>query len=169
MPNLMICGYARHGKDTVAELLADYANMTFESSSHFVAERLILPALADKYGYKDAEECYQDRMNHRSEWFDLICEYNKDDPARLSREIFKVHDMYVGIRNAKEFIAAREQGVCDLSIWVDASQRHPPEGQDSNTIKSSMCDLVIENNHPLDVLKAKVKRLAGVINARFDQ
>jgi len=169
MPNLMICGYARHGKDTFAEMLAKYANMTFESSSHFAARQVVYPVLKDKYDYETLEQCYEDRVNHREEWFDLIRAYNEDDLCRLSREIFKVHDMYVGIRNPAEFFAARDAGIFDLSIWVEASQRHPPEPNTSNGMQRSMCDLVVENNHPIDQLDLKAQRLAGVINARFDR
>ena len=35
-------------------------------------------------------ECFEDRVNHRSEWFDLITNYNKEDRTRLTKEILKI-------------------------------------------------------------------------------
>jgi hypothetical protein len=43
-----------------------------------------------KYGYKTSEECFEDRVNHRSEWYDMICEYNLNDKAKLAKGILEI-------------------------------------------------------------------------------
>lgn len=158
---LMVCGHGRHGKDTLCELLQKHG-FTFQSSSS-AASKFIYEVLKDKYGYKDAEGCFNDRANHRKEWFDLICEYNKDNPTALAELIYKDSDIYCGIRSLREFNKGKEEGLFDLSIWVDASKRLPAEGEDSNEIKSEHCDIVIHNNGTLEEFEATVNNLLTLI------
>jgi len=160
---LMICGYARHGKDTVGELLEQELDITFDSSSMFACKLFLFDALKVKYGYNTPQEAFEDRGNHRKEWFDMICAYNADDPSRLTREIFAQHDMYVGIRNRIEFLDAREKNLFDLSIWVDAAERKPPESGVSNTVSKDLCDIILDNNSDENTLKRRVKRLAACL------
>ena len=81
---LLVIGHGRHGKDTVCEILRDKYGYTFESSSKFCSKLFIYDNLKDKYGYKDEEECYTDRHNHRQEWYDAICDYNVPDRRKIN-------------------------------------------------------------------------------------
>ena len=81
LPKLLVCGHCRHGKDTLAELLNEHFGLKFKSSSLAAAEIFLYDALKDKYGYQTPEECFEDRMNHRPEWFEMICDFIKDDRA----------------------------------------------------------------------------------------
>jgi len=83
----LIIGHARHGKDTFAELLQEQFDFKFKSSSQAAAEIFIYDELKEKYGYKTPEECFEDRVNHRAEWYNMICDYNKDDRAKLAKSI----------------------------------------------------------------------------------
>lgn len=156
----MICGYARHGKDTVADILKATFGLRHESSSHIAMREFLRDQLAERFGlvYESEDDCYKDRVNHRAKWFDLIAEYNKDDPARLCRLIYSDNDIYVGIRSYWEFASAQHDGLFDLSVWVDASERIGPEPLSSNTITMNDCDFVIMNNGTLEDLNKKVKR-----------
>ena len=156
---LLIIGHGRHGKDTVAECLRDDYGMTFKSSSMHCAEYVVYPMLKDQYGYTSVEECFADRSNHRSEWFDLIAEYCKDDLARIGREIFEVSDIYCGLRNKREFHAIKNNGLVDFVIWVDRSDHLPPEPKDSMSLEPWMADFVIDNNGTLDQLYQNVDDL----------
>lgn len=160
---LMIFGHARHGKDTVAEILQEEAGFLFESSSHCVAE-LLRSDLEQHIGrqYSSLEACYEDRVNHRQFWHEWIIEYNKP-LHRLSEHILTTYDMYVGIRNPKEYNAAREMGLFDLGIWVDRSLHQPPESIKSNRMTISDADIIIDNNGTLEQLKPKVQRLAKAL------
>ena len=160
----MIIGYGRHGKDTVCEFLRDEYGYTFESSSQFCAERVVRQHMADLgITYETAEECYADRHNHRSEWFNAIKAYSAEDRTRLTREIFDEYDIYCGMRNAEELNAVKQlaPGLIDLTIWVDASDRHPPEEGDSCTVTAADADFVLDNNGDLDGLLLNIRFLMG--------
>jgi hypothetical protein len=156
---LLVIGHGRHGKDTVCEMLRDKYGYSFESSSQFCSKLFIYDDLKDKYGYANEEECYNDRHNHRAEWYDAICDYNVPDPARLGREIFQAHDIYCGLRNKKEFHAMRNSGVFDYAIWVDRSDYLPPESKNSMSLEQWMADYTIDNNGTLEELEFNVRQL----------
>jgi len=157
-PRLMIIGNARHGKDTVCELLRDAYGFSFTSSSFFCAEEVILPKMpAGKYA--NAQECFDDRGNNRALWYDLITEFNQPDASALGRAIYAKHDIYCGIRNSTEFHAVRNAGLFDVAIWVDASKRLPPEDKSSMTLEPWMADYILDNNGTLDQLKLGLRNL----------
>ena len=159
LPKLLVVGHGRHGKDTVCELLSLKYNFSFESSSKFCSKLFIFNDLKSKYGYQTEEECYNDRHNHRAEWYDMIHGYCSEDLAKLGKDIFSVHDIYCGLRNKREFFAMKNEKVFDYCIWVDRSDHLPPEPGDSMSIEPWMADFVIDNNgdltrlqHNIDVL-----------------
>lgn len=162
----MICGYGRHGKDTVCEILRDIFNFTFISSSEACCEEVLFPGLKDLYGYKTPQECYDDRHNHRVEWFELIKSYNEEggDLSKLAKIIYKNNDIYCGIRRIEEFLDIKNKNLFDISIWVDASKRLLPEDVSSITVMKEDCDYILDNNGSLDDLNKEVHRLMNFIN-----
>ena len=159
MVKLLIIGYGRHGKDTVSEYMAKKYNMKYNSSSWHCAANVCYPALKRKYKYKSVKECFDDRSNHRAEWYDLISAYCDDDHARIGREIFSFSNIYCGVRNKREFRAIRNNGLYDYSIWVDRSDHLPPEDPSSNTLSEFMADFTIDNNGTLDQLYKNIDDL----------
>lgn len=159
LPKLLIIGHGRHGKDSVCEILKNYYNFSFRSSSEFLAERLLFPALKDKYNYSSYQECFNDRHNHREEWYNHIHDYCKNDHARLGKEIFLEHDIYCGLRNKAEYHAMKNTGVFNYSIWVDRSDHLPPEDKSSMTLEPWMADYVIDNNGSLEDLQRNTLQL----------
>jgi len=166
LPKLLVIGHGRHGKDTVCEYLRDKYNFTFESSSKFCSKLFIFEMLKDKYGYKDEEECYNDRHNHRAEWYNAICEYNKDDAARLGKAIFAEHSIYCGLRNKLEYFEMAKQNVFDFVIWVDRSKHLPLESKDSMSLAEHIADFVIDNNGSLEELYSAVDEVVEEIIIR---
>ena len=160
---LMIMGHARHGKDTVCEILRDTYGFTFESSSMAAARYAIYPVLKDLIGYQTLEECYNDRYNHRALWFELIKAYNHRDGARLGRTIFADHDIYCGTRNEAEFMAIKEENLFDCSVWVDAGKRVPAETTSSCTVSCEMADMLVDNNGSLQDLRWEVAGLVKIL------
>jgi hypothetical protein len=156
LAKLLVVGHGRHGKDTVCDILTTKYGFSFESSSQFCSNLFIFDALRDKYRYKDEVECYADRHNHRSEWYDMIHEYCSTDLARLGKAIFAEHDIYCGLRNKREFFAMKNEGVFDYCIWVDRSDHLPAEDSSSMTIEPWMADFVIDNNGDLERLQHNV-------------
>lgn len=164
---LMIFGYARHGKDTVADMLAKRFGLRPVSSSWFAAERIMMPyfALAP---YASLAECYADRANHRKIWFDQIAEYNRTDLSRMARGIFAEYDIYVGIRNHREFNGAKCEGLFDYGIWVDRSDHLPAEDSSSNKMAPWMADYVLDNNGTLEELEARACALYERLAAKHE-
>ena len=124
--NLLIIGHGRHGKDTVAEGLVErMPTLSFVSSSLFVAQTVVRGDLENiGIDYLTLEDCYEDRVNHREFWRYSIARYC-NPPERMAQEILADHDIYVGMRTRREFVAARP--LFDEVIWVDRSQILPPE------------------------------------------
>lgn len=157
---LMILGYARHGKDTVAEILYNNLGLTFISSSFAAAEKVMRPFLAAKgITYASLDECYADRVNHRQDWYEQIKAYNTPDNARLAREIYAKSDIYVGIRSSVELDAIRKEGLFDYSIWVDRSKLAEPESAASCSVTKEMANYVLDNNGTLEQLKTNTLAL----------
>lgn len=163
-PRVLILGWARHGKDTVAEIMREEHGYTFESSSYFLAEKVVRPELGRRgIVYDTLEECYEDRVNHRATWREIIGDYNGADPALLARSILEVSDCYVGMRTDREYRAARN--LFDAVVWVDASRRGiGPEGRDSMDIDYDPKTMFrIENGGTLAWLKVGVRRFVEAI------
>lgn len=160
---LLIIGHARHGKDSLAEILHEHYGLKFISSSQACADIFIYDVLKDKYGYKTPEECFEDRMNHRQEWYEMICEYNKNDKARLAKEILKYNNTYVGMRDTSEIKECLKQGLFDLVIWVDAQDRLPIEDFNSFNIRPNDADIIIDNNGTYEEFKEKALRLGSLL------
>ena len=159
LPKLLIIGHGRHGKDTVCDILTSMYGFTFISSSQFCSNKFMYDMLKTKYNYTSEEECYNDRHNHREEWYNGISEYNGEDPVRLGKEIFQEYDIYCGLRNKKEFYAMAAYDVFNYVIWVDRSKHVPPEDSSSMTLDESMADFVIDNNGDLGDLYTNVNKL----------
>lgn len=154
---LMVLGSARHGKDTVCSLLRDLYGLTFISSSFFVAEKAVRPHLAVLgIHYPTIQDCYNDRINHRSDWFNAIVAYNRDDPARLGKELFAQYDIYCGLRNRVEFHALKAENVFDVCLWVDRSHHVPPEAPSSFNMTFAVADYIIDNNGDLAELEVNI-------------
>lgn len=158
---LMILGHARHGKDTVAEILRDNLGLTFVSSSFAAAEKVMVPFLRDVRGivYPNLDACYADRVNHRQDWYEQIKAYNTPDGARLAREIYRTSDIYVGMRNWEELAAVKAEKLFDYAIWVDASKRKEPESAASCSVTPEMASHVIDNNGTPEQLKTRTLAL----------
>lgn len=127
-PKFLIIGHGRHGKDTVAELMSKYWGLRFQSSSMAACEIFIYNQLRTwGHDYQSLEECFEDRVNNRELWKDLITRYNTPDKSRLCREILhrNGNDAYVGMRCQQEYEASKP--LFSKIFWVDACERMPPD------------------------------------------
>lgn len=158
MPKLLIIGHARHGKDTAGDMLEARFGLSPMSSSVFAGRRAVWPFWG-KHHYPSFDAMFDDRVNHRETWSELIWEYNQNDPARLAREMIvnEGYDVYIGMRNADEFAAARP--LFDAVLWIDASRRLPKEDNRHMTMTPSMADHIIDNNGPLEVMEHNLTTL----------
>lgn len=164
---LVVTGHARHGKDTACEILRDASvsreyplGLGFISSSLFCAEHARAYLAARGIIYQTLALCYADRGNHRPLWHDAILDYNMPDRTRLAREIFLIENrIYCGLRNREEFLAIKKECLFEMSIWIDASKRLPPEPEDSMQILPTDCDYIVDNNGSLEDLRLAVTDL----------
>jgi hypothetical protein len=166
---MMIIGHARHGKDTVCEILKQHHGLSWQSSSEAAAASIVYPAMRDVYGYQTVEECLNDRINHRPTWHSLIWEYNRNDPARLARQVYASSDIYCGMRHATELAATRAEHLFDFCIWVDRSQYRAAEGTDSNGVTPAMADYWLDNNGTLADLERNIHHMMDVLQSTLDQ
>ena len=150
---ILIIGSARHGKDTLAEFVQESFGLTFKSSSQAASEIFIYEELKEKYGYKSSLLCFRDRVNHRAEWHDLICNYNKLDKAALAKKILATSDMYVGMRSNDELDHCVEENLFDWIVGV-FDPRKPIESADSFDIDIwRKSDIIIPNNSTIKDFK----------------
>lgn len=161
-PKIMVVGHARHGKDTVSEMLSKMYNLSFKGSSMLAAEKIMLQAFAAKgidHAYDSVEDCFNDRSNHRVFWYDTISAFNSPDKAKMGRTFFASYDIYCGIRDWRELVAIKNEGLCNLTVWVDRTDHLPPEGEGSMRVKPWMADCILDNNGSLQDLRANIINL----------
>lgn len=164
---LMVMGYKRHGKDSFCEYLRDEYGVTFASSSYTACELFLFDELKDRFGYGTVLEAFNDRGAHRDLWYNSIKAYNeKHGLDALGKHIYTSNDVYCGIRDREEFYALKKAGYFDLSIWVDAGKRLPPESQSSMNLTPDDADLIITNNDSLSAFHAKIQLLYSVLCCR---
>lgn len=156
---LYIIGQARHGKDTFAEMLQKLLGFKIMASSEFAAELFIFDALKDTYGYETWQECFEDRVNHRTEWGDLIADFCAKDKAAFGRKLLEHNDVYIGCRRDDEILAAKEEGLMDEIILVDASIRCEPESPESYKVTITP-DRTVTNNDTEEELWEKAHIVA---------
>jgi hypothetical protein len=154
-PRILLLGYARHGKDTVAEMLRDNHGYKFISSSEFVGREIIW----DTWGctrYNSFNVMFKDRVNWRELWMNLISEYNTPDKTKTARTMLeRGYDLYVGMRRLDELEMSRY--LFDYVVWVDRSNHLPPEtGSMDITRENAKPDYVINNNGTLEDLERNV-------------
>ena len=161
---MFIVGHAGHGKDTVAKMFEELIDVSACSSSEFACERIVMPFLRKRgLVYSSPGEAHADRGSHRMLWREAIREYTKDDPARLAKEIFRHHEIYVGVRSRDEFMEC--QKIVDISMWVESYPR-VMKTDESLDILCSDCDISIFNGGDVFDTHASVARLCGMISRR---
>jgi hypothetical protein len=160
--NFLILGHGWHGKDTAAEIMRDEFGLTFTSSSYAAAEIAVRPHLSKTYD--TAEDCYNDRRNHRDEWRRLITQYNTPDKSKLCREILAKTDIYVGMRCPEEYAASKH--LFDVVLWVDRSE---VVGQDRTMqIEFDPNEMIyIDNNGLLFFLKNRMIKPLQFLRQRY--
>ncbi len=162
-PTILILGYKRSGKDTAADFWKEEFGLTFQSSSRAAAEIFIYEELKEKYNYSSLDECFEDRVNHRAEWFDMICDYNSENKTRLAQEIVDKTGCYVGMRNIDEVLESRRKKIFDIIIWIDGEDRVGKEDSSSCTVTKDQADLIITNNGTEKEFFEKLRSLGEIL------
>ena len=84
-----------------------------------MCEELYQEHFADRY--ESHQELFENRHKHRVELYDLICDYNKEDQAKLARLVCGDNGEfgYTGLRAFEEVMACIEQDVFTHIVWVE--------------------------------------------------
>ena len=160
--NIVILGHGQHGKSTVAHMLFQKHHLISRDSSIVSAEIFLYDMLKDEYGYSTLRECYNDRINHRQEWYDLIYAYNIPK-TRLAEEIFSNSDIYVGMRSNDELQASLKESIIYLILGV-YDYRKPLESKESFDINIwESCDFIIPNSGSKGDLEKRVNKLEPLL------
>ena len=158
--NVIVFGHKEHGKDAVCEYLEHRYGVSFSGSSWYACKTFLFDQIKEEFGYATPEECYADRRNHRQLWYEAIRDYNKDDRAKMGKEIFCESTIYCGIRDREEFEALKDQGAFSAAIWIDSSKRLPPESSESMNLSIFDSDFIVDNNRVLADLHRELDALA---------
>lgn len=158
---IMIVGHARHGKDEVANMLKSY--MRFQSATEVVCKELIFKKLKEQYNYSTWKECLADKESHRVEWKHLIDLYCNDNKTKLIELVFRTSDIYCGLRNVEQLMAAKDKKLMDYIIYVDGSRRMPLEAPELFNITKEHADTVIDNNGSKFDLEYEIQKLKMLI------
>ncbi len=157
LPTLAIVGYGRAGKDTAGSFLTEHFRLKFSGGCswairHYMAERLS----ADAGRIISPDEAYINRHDDRLKWYNYCNEYRKDDPAKLVRLVLETSDFVCGIRDRKEIISAKNEGLLDLIIWIE---NYRAEADKTVTFSKEDCDIVVLNNSSLADYYERLYRL----------
>lgn len=152
---MIINGYAQHGKDTVADMFAEKLGITKPSASHVIARYLVTSRLPQGWYEgtleEQIEEAYQDRMHHRTGWFNFVDQMGRDT---LVKECLKLGDIYCGERCKINFQKTRH--LFKHHIWVDATGRGKPVEPESSCTITSAGHITIHNDGDLELLEQRV-------------
>ena len=153
--NVAFVGHGRAGKDTACDYLAQITNLkNAGTTSKYLAQYV-----ADKQGLP-VEEAY--RRRHESDemrtfWYNAGNELRERGPGTLIRMALEQGQITGGFRDKAEVIAAKEEGLIDLIVWVE-NNRVPKDPTVMFTEKE--CDIVIPNNWSLEEFQERIYRFA---------
>jgi hypothetical protein len=124
---ILILGHGGHGKDEVANILANIHGLWVLSSSECAFEliryELQLSLAAEGFFVDSHTALWNTKFSHRELWRKLIKNYNTPNLDRLTKQIlFEFEcDIYIGMRDADEYEASKHH--FDRILYVDAWPR----------------------------------------------
>ena len=169
---IMVVGHGRHGKDTVAEILATELKLRLQGSTSYAVIPLLSYALEGTTTIDDQELCYAGRHDNRKYWYDFCNMLRVIDPLMLIKLVLSRSDIIIGTRSKIEFTAALDYFKPFNVIWVQ--RRGFP---DDPTMDYSRADVAVEcnkrdirhttlgNNDDIPTLRQQIKSLisGGII------
>jgi hypothetical protein len=172
MVKIAIVGPGRSGKDETASLFKKHSILRYNHSTSYQALDIVYEKMITEHGYagfyKDKEECFADRANHRNLWAHIITEYNKEDPTRLYKKHLEDSDILTGLRKRKEVQACVEQGLIDLVIYIENTAARFNSGDQTIDFDGhdSVVDIILSNNSTLSVLEKRIVNLCDAFTIR---
>lgn len=150
LPRIALCGYGRAGKDTAGAYLGEVTALKYTGS----LSQIFLPLIAKELGISE-EAAWEARHSNRAYWKEFGDKYRANDSARLIRESLKLGGLVVGVRDKRELLAAKDEGLLDLIIWIHREVPTDP----TVTYQPSDCDIIVHNTADLDTFYERLRRL----------
>jgi len=151
----MFVGMGRAGKDTACDYLSQITTLrNAGTTSKYLAQYM-----ADKLGLP-VEEAYARRHESdemRIQWYNGGNELRTKGYTTLIRMALANGEITGGVRDLPEIVAAREEGLIDIIVWVE-NVRVPKDPTVMFTSREA--DLVIENNWDLEEFHRRIDRFA---------
>jgi len=155
VPQIALLGMSRAGKDTAALFLAQFFVFPKPQSSSLT----VLPLIAHM-AQGDREDVYKYRHENREFWLQACHALRADDPTRLARWSLCDSPFSIGLRGKKEFDAVRNEGIIDLSVWIDNSR---VAVDPTVEFTRDDCDVVIDNHTSLDKFYDRLTRFGKLV------
>ncbi len=152
MKRLVFLGHGRSGKDEALIFLSTITPLRNAGTT----SKYLTKHVAARLGVSE-EQAYAERHANRKFWYDVGNEIREGDPTLLLREAFEHGELTGGLRDIAEVVGCREEGLCDLMVWVERPSV-PPDP--TVTFGPEHCDLVIRNDGTLDEYRRRLRRLA---------
>lgn len=160
-PVLAVLGHGRAGKDTACEWLRDNTTLRFAGGTSWVARHHMAERLSADLGRPvTPDEAFARRHEDRDKWFRYLNDFTAHEPLRLLRMVLADSDLACGLRRGSEVILGQQEGLIDLSIWVE-NPRVPPDP--TVAFRKEDCDVIILNEADLDTFYRRLKRLAAAL------
>lgn len=160
IPVLMLCGQGGAGKDFAAKYLCEVTPLTYSGST----SSLVAPLVASVQYGGDVKSAFEQRRHHREYWYEFCNEVRRSDPTLLAKMNLAEGDMVVGPRDDFEVYEIMNQGVADVSIWIENPRVAPDP-----TVKfgAQDCDLVLMNDGGRFELCRKLDKLLKVLKTAY--
>lgn len=162
LPNILLVGHGRCGKDTACEYLAKITTLRNAGTT----SKYLCMEVAHRLGLSE-EEAYARRHESdemRIQWYNIGNEIREKGPTTLARMAFENGEISGGVRDYEEIVSCKNEGLADIIIWVE-NNRVPMDPTVKFTSKE--CDLVIENNWTLEEFYERLARFANFAKLPF--
>lgn len=152
MTKVLLVGYGQAGKDEAGAWLQANCHCTYGGSTSMYLTRHV----AARTGQPE-QQCYQERRQNRDLWWRIGRELRDNDPGCLVREALAHGNVVAGVRDACEIVAAREQGLVDVIVWIER-----PGVPEDPTVEFTAedCDLVLLNSGDLQAFYSRLRVFA---------
>ena len=150
---ILVLGYTGSGKSTASNMIADLlggvaANTSDKLIHDFSEEHEIL-----------FEELVVNKPKYRQQIYEYGRKRQAEDPLYPQKYQLETCCVLNGLRNPVEIIAAVENKLYDLIIWID---RRGCKAGPTDHIPKCWADVTIENSGSLDSLRSKLQRLLAI-------
>lgn len=134
---ILFVGWGRAGKDTAAEYVGRVTGLGYGGSTSWAGKE----HMAKVFGVHPMV-AWERRHDNRQRWKDELDKLRMNDQTVLIRRCLLDGPVFAGVRDKAELLAAREQGLLRLVVWV---HRYGVPEDPTVTFTSQDCDDIVAN------------------------